>query len=64
MVEALNSMNKVKAYLSLPEGSSTAAGLIAMMTDHYNILPAFVCLSSPTRRVRCMGFGVCINLRL
>jgi len=27
-----------KAYLSLPEGTATAAGLIAMMTDHYNIL--------------------------
>ncbi|ONK57772.1 uncharacterized protein A4U43_C09F3930 [Asparagus officinalis] len=26
------------AYLSLPEGIATAAGLIAMMTDHYNIL--------------------------
>ncbi|XP_020256591.1 protein ALWAYS EARLY 2-like isoform X1 [Asparagus officinalis] len=36
MVEALYNMNK--AYLSLPEGIATAAGLIAMMTDHYNIL--------------------------
>lgn len=36
MVEALYNMNK--AYLSLPEGHATAAGLIAMMTDHYNIL--------------------------
>ncbi|KAL6908230.1 hypothetical protein ACP4OV_002400 [Aristida adscensionis] len=36
MVEALYNMNK--AYLSLPEGTATAAGLIAMMTDHYNIL--------------------------
>ncbi|KAJ6832829.1 protein ALWAYS EARLY 2-like isoform X2 [Iris pallida] len=27
-----------KAYLSLPEGTATVAGLIAMMTDHYNIL--------------------------
>ncbi|RWW35036.1 hypothetical protein GW17_00000156 [Ensete ventricosum] len=27
-----------QAYLSLPEGTATAAGLIAMMTDHYNIL--------------------------
>ncbi|ONK65016.1 uncharacterized protein A4U43_C07F32600 [Asparagus officinalis] len=26
------------AYLSLPEGIATAAGLIAMLTDHYNIL--------------------------
>ncbi|WOL02517.1 protein ALWAYS EARLY 2-like isoform X2 [Canna indica] len=38
MVEALYNMNK--AYLSLPEGTATAAGLIAMMTDHYNILEA------------------------
>lgn len=36
MMEALYNMNK--AYLSLPEGHATAAGLIAMMTDHYNIL--------------------------
>jgi hypothetical protein len=28
----------IQAYLSLPEGTATAAGLIAMMTDHYNIL--------------------------
>ncbi|XP_051214162.1 protein ALWAYS EARLY 3 isoform X2 [Lolium perenne] len=36
MVEALYNMNR--AYLSLAEGTATAAGLIAMMTDHYNIL--------------------------
>ncbi|XP_066377528.1 protein ALWAYS EARLY 3-like [Miscanthus floridulus] len=36
MVESL--YNMYKAYLSLPEGTATAAGLIAMMTDHYNIL--------------------------
>ncbi|MCO5608511.1 hypothetical protein L7F22_062722 [Adiantum nelumboides] len=36
MVEVLYNMNK--AYLSLPEGAASAAGLIAMMTDHYNIL--------------------------
>ncbi|KAJ6837548.1 protein ALWAYS EARLY 2-like isoform X2 [Iris pallida] len=36
MVEAL--YNKNKAYLSLPEGTATVAGLIAMTTDHYNIL--------------------------
>lgn len=36
MVEALYSMNK--AYLSLPDGAASAAGLIAMMIDHYNIL--------------------------
>ncbi|CAM6123269.1 unnamed protein product [Calypogeia fissa] len=36
MVEAVYGMNK--AYLSLPEGSASATGLIAMMTDHYNIL--------------------------
>ncbi|XP_057485696.1 protein ALWAYS EARLY 3-like isoform X1 [Actinidia eriantha] len=33
MVEALYSMNK--AYLSLPEGTASVVGLIAMMTDHY-----------------------------
>ncbi|KAJ0985773.1 hypothetical protein J5N97_004129 [Dioscorea zingiberensis] len=38
MVETLYTMNK--AYLSLPEGTTTLAGLIAMMTDHYNILEA------------------------
>lgn len=27
-----------QAYLSLPEGTTSAAGLVAMMTDHYNIL--------------------------
>ncbi|XP_072985340.1 protein ALWAYS EARLY 3-like isoform X1 [Typha latifolia] len=36
MVEAIYNMNR--AYLSLPEGTATAAGLIAMMTDHYSIL--------------------------
>ncbi|XP_077241603.1 protein ALWAYS EARLY 3-like [Tasmannia lanceolata] len=36
MVEALYNMNT--AYLSLPEGTASVAGLIAMMTDHYNIL--------------------------
>ncbi|KAL6009859.1 hypothetical protein ACLOJK_000290 [Asimina triloba] len=36
MVEALYNMNK--AYLSLPEGATSVAGLIAMMTDHYNLL--------------------------
>ncbi|KAF3331243.1 protein ALWAYS EARLY 2-like isoform X1 [Carex littledalei] len=36
MVEALYNMNQ--AYLSLPEGAATAAGLIAMMTDHYSNL--------------------------
>ncbi|CAH9059613.1 unnamed protein product [Cuscuta europaea] len=33
MVEALYSMNM--AYLSLPEGTASLVGLIAMMTDHY-----------------------------
>ncbi|KAH6832949.1 DNA binding protein [Perilla frutescens var. hirtella] len=33
MVEALYTMNR--AYLSLPHGTASAAGLIAMMTDHY-----------------------------
>ncbi|XP_057806018.1 protein ALWAYS EARLY 3-like isoform X2 [Salvia miltiorrhiza] len=33
MVEALYTMNK--AYLSLPHGTASSDGLIAMMTDHY-----------------------------
>ncbi|XP_044498387.1 protein ALWAYS EARLY 2-like isoform X3 [Mangifera indica] len=36
MVEALYNMNQ--AYLSLPEGTASVVGLIAMMTDHYNVL--------------------------
>ncbi|KAK9289126.1 hypothetical protein L1049_017599 [Liquidambar formosana] len=36
MVEALYTMNR--AYLSLPEGTASVAGLIAMMTDHYSVL--------------------------
>ncbi|KAK8488583.1 hypothetical protein V6N13_027535 [Hibiscus sabdariffa] len=36
MVEALYSMNR--AYLSLPDGTASVIGLIAMMTDHYNVL--------------------------
>ncbi|XP_012089049.1 protein ALWAYS EARLY 2 isoform X2 [Jatropha curcas] len=36
MVLALFMMNKV--YLSLPEGTASVFGLIAMMTDHYNTL--------------------------
>ncbi|KAK3189776.1 hypothetical protein Dsin_029337 [Dipteronia sinensis] len=36
MVEALYTMNR--AYLSLPEGTASVVGLIAMMTDHYGIL--------------------------
>ncbi|WCJ23526.1 DIRP Myb-like DNA-binding domain [Euphorbia peplus] len=36
MVEALYNMNR--AYLSLPKGYASSAGLIAMMTDHYTIL--------------------------
>ncbi|KAK7344237.1 hypothetical protein VNO77_13617 [Canavalia gladiata] len=36
MVEALYNMNR--AYLSLPEGTASVIGLIAMMTDHYNVL--------------------------
>ncbi|KAM3357901.1 protein ALWAYS EARLY 3 isoform X1 [Capsicum galapagoense] len=38
MVEALYTMNR--AYLSLPEGTASVAGLIAMMTDHYCNLAA------------------------
>ncbi|KAH7573585.1 hypothetical protein JRO89_XS03G0176700 [Xanthoceras sorbifolium] len=36
MVEALYTMNR--AYLSLPEGTASVVGLIAMMTDHYGVL--------------------------
>ncbi|KAJ4839919.1 hypothetical protein Tsubulata_023601 [Turnera subulata] len=36
MVEALYNMNR--AYLSLPEGTASVLGLIAMMTDYYSIL--------------------------
>ncbi|XP_057958844.1 protein ALWAYS EARLY 3-like isoform X2 [Malania oleifera] len=36
MVEALYNMNR--AYLSLPEGTASVVGLIAMMTDHYCVL--------------------------
>ncbi|CAH8392398.1 unnamed protein product [Eruca vesicaria subsp. sativa] len=36
MVEALFNMNR--AYLSLPEGTASVAGLIAMMTDHYTVM--------------------------
>ncbi|XP_018843585.1 protein ALWAYS EARLY 2-like isoform X2 [Juglans regia] len=36
MVEALYTTNR--AYLSLPEGTASVVGLIAMMTDYYNIL--------------------------
>ncbi|KAF5739859.1 protein ALWAYS EARLY 2-like isoform X1 [Tripterygium wilfordii] len=38
MVEGLYHMNK--AYLSLPEGTASVVGLIAMMTDHYNVMEA------------------------
>jgi hypothetical protein len=34
-----------QAYLSLPEGAATAAGLIAMMTDHYSNLVTFYSFS-------------------
>lgn len=27
-----------QAYLSLPEGTASVAGLIAMMTDHYSVM--------------------------
>ncbi|XP_050223660.1 protein ALWAYS EARLY 2 isoform X2 [Mercurialis annua] len=36
MVHALYKMNK--AYLSLPEGTASVVGLIAMMTDHYSTM--------------------------
>ncbi|KAH8490907.1 hypothetical protein H0E87_023151 [Populus deltoides] len=38
MVETLYYMNR--AYLSLPEGTASVVGLIAMMTDHYSVLEA------------------------
>ncbi|KAJ8539716.1 hypothetical protein K7X08_013968 [Anisodus acutangulus] len=38
MAEALYTMNR--AYLSLPEGTASVVGLIAMMTDHYCNLAA------------------------
>ncbi|KAG5232459.1 protein ALWAYS EARLY [Salix suchowensis] len=38
MVETLYNMNR--AYLSLPEGTASVVGLIAMMTDHYSVLEA------------------------
>ncbi|TYH82554.1 hypothetical protein ES332_D02G069500v1 [Gossypium tomentosum] len=36
MVEGLYTMNR--AYLSLPEGTASVVGLIAMMTDHYSVM--------------------------
>ncbi|XP_031737183.1 protein ALWAYS EARLY 2 isoform X2 [Cucumis sativus] len=36
MVETLYNMNK--AYLSLPEGTASVVGLIALMTDYYNVM--------------------------
>ncbi|XP_042456861.1 protein ALWAYS EARLY 3-like isoform X1 [Zingiber officinale] len=45
MSEALYNMNK--AYLSLPEGTATAAGLTAMMIDHYNNLFVGLCDLKP-----------------
>ncbi|CAN8255736.1 unnamed protein product [Cochlearia groenlandica] len=36
MVEALFVLNR--AYLSLPEGTASVAGLLAMMTDHYSVV--------------------------
>ncbi|KAL1198036.1 Protein ALWAYS EARLY 1 [Cardamine amara subsp. amara] len=38
MVEALFNMNR--AYLSLPEGTASVVGLVAMMTDHYSVMEA------------------------
>ncbi|KAG9454834.1 hypothetical protein H6P81_007738 [Aristolochia fimbriata] len=51
MVEALYNMNR--AYLSLPEGTASVAGLIAMMTDHYNILEG-----TDSERESNDGFGI------
>ncbi|GAB2266219.1 hypothetical protein Dimus_001240 [Dionaea muscipula] len=36
MVDALYTINR--AYLSLPEGTASVVGLIAMMTDHYSVM--------------------------
>ncbi|XP_021282350.1 protein ALWAYS EARLY 2 isoform X3 [Herrania umbratica] len=41
MVEALYLMNR--AYLSLPDGTASVIGLIAMMTDHYSVLGGSDC---------------------
>ncbi|EOY11451.1 DIRP,Myb-like DNA-binding domain, putative isoform 1 [Theobroma cacao] len=41
MVEALYLMNR--AYLSLPDGTASVIGLIAMMTDHYSVLRGSDC---------------------
>ncbi|CAK7340694.1 unnamed protein product [Dovyalis caffra] len=40
MVDALYNMNR--AYLSLPEGTASVIGLIAMMTDHYSVLQKLI----------------------
>ncbi|XP_077218287.1 protein ALWAYS EARLY 3-like isoform X2 [Tasmannia lanceolata] len=56
MVEALYSMNR--AYLSLPEGTASVAGLIAMMTDHYNILAVNWQEGSDSERESNDGLGV------
>ena len=31
-----------QAYLSLPEGTASVVGLIAMMTDHYTVLVSLI----------------------
>ena len=35
-----------QAYLSLPEGTASVVGLIAMMTDHYTVLVRFYLIST------------------
>lgn len=35
MTEVFNYVSLIQAYLSLPHGTASAAGLIAMVTDHY-----------------------------
>lgn len=37
-ISIVSLLMEFQAYLSLPDGTATVAGLIAMMTDHYNIL--------------------------
>lgn len=53
-LDCLNYVIYFQAYLSLPEGLSSVAGLIAMMTDHYNMLVRFEFLF-----LHCLNIGFC-----
>ncbi|KAK1566825.1 hypothetical protein Q3G72_004646 [Acer saccharum] len=50
MVEALYNMNR--AFLSLPEGTASVVGLIAMTTDHYNVMSITLFLLLVTMAVK------------